>query len=147
MCIRDRQYIATQQQYYGYAFENIFVFDHFGWELHDYLINFVMNDPNQTELLPVTDLVRDKKRNHKFLCLNGGGRQHRKYLLTELKRQDVLHEGLWSYLDKFDIEYQPAEYCWMPIKKGTGDRSLVDMLEYHDKHGNSIEEKLSLIHI
>ncbi len=136
-----QQYISTQEQYYGYAFQNIFVFDHFGWELHDYLINFVMTNPNQTELLPVTDLVRDKKRNHKFLCLNGGGRQHRKYLLTELKRHDVLHQGLWSYLDKFDITYIPSDYCWMPIKKGTGDMSLVNMLEYHDKHGNNIEEK------
>ena len=61
--------------------------------------------------------------------------------MTELKRQDVLHEGLWSYLDKFDITYIPGDYCWMPIKKGTGDTSLVNMLEYHDKHGNSIEEK------
>ena len=82
-----QQYISTQEQYYGYAFQNIFVFDHFGWELHDYLINFVMTKfLIKQKLLPVTDLVRDKKRNHKFLCLNGGGRQHRKILIDRIKK-------------------------------------------------------------
>jgi hypothetical protein len=108
--------------------------------LHDYLTNFVLNKPDQTEVLPTTNAIRDRKRSNKFLCLNGGGRPHRKFLLTELKRQDLLKDGIWSYLEKFDIPYHPDELCWMPIKKGTGDRSLVDMLEYHKQHGNNIPE-------
>ena len=135
-----KQYLEKHEQYYGYTFENIFVFDHFGWELHDYLTNFVLNKPDQTEVLPTTNAIRDRKRSNKFLCLNGGGRPHRKFLLTELKRQDLLKDGIWSYLEKFDIPYHPDELCWMPIKKGTGDRSLVDMLEYHKQHGNNIPE-------
>ena len=135
-----KQYLEKHEQYYGYTFENIFVFDHFGWELHDYLTNFVLNKPDQTEVLPTTDAIRDRKRSNKFLCLNGGGRPHRKFLLTELKRQDLLKDGIWSYLEKFDIPYHPDDLCWMPIKKGTGDRSLIDMLEYHKQHGNNIPE-------
>ena len=137
-----RQYVETQEQYYGYPFENLFVFDHFGWEFFDYLKNFVMTNPDQKELLPVTDAVRDKQRPHKFLCLNGGGRQHRKFLLTELKRQGLLEQGLWSYLNKFDISYQETDYCWRPIQKGKGDTSLLEMLQYHKQHGNNIQEKL-----
>lgn len=137
-----RQYVETQEQYYGYPFENLFVFDHFGWEFFDYLKNFVMTNPDQKELLPVTDAVRDKQRPYKFLCLNGGGRQHRKFLLTELKRQGLLEQGLWSYLNKFDISYQETDYCWRPIQKGKGDTSLLEMLQYHKQHGNNIQEKL-----
>jgi hypothetical protein len=117
------------------------VFDHFGWEFFDYLKNFVISDPKQTEVLPVTDAVRDKQRPHKFLCLNGGGRPHRKFLLTELKRQGILDEGLWSYLDKFDITYDPEKFCWRPIQKFTQDTSLLEMIDYHKQHGNNIKEK------
>ena len=135
-----KQYLDKHEQYYGYTFENIFVFDHFGWEFYDYLTNFVLNKPDQTEVLPTTDVIRDRKRSKKFLFLNGGGRPHRKFLITELKRLDLLKDGIWSYLEKFDIPYHPDELCWKPIKKGTGDRSLVDMLEYHKEHGNNIPE-------
>ena len=38
-----QQYVTTQEQYYGYPFENLFVFDHFGWEFFDYLKNFFAN--------------------------------------------------------------------------------------------------------
>ena len=136
-----QQYVTTQEQYYGYPFENLFVFDHFGWEFFDYLKNFVISDPKQTEVLPVADAVRDKQRPHKFLCLNGGGRPHRKFLLTELKRQGILDEGLWSYLDKFDIAYDPEKFCWRPIQKFTQDTSLLEMIDYHKQHGNNIKEK------
>lgn len=136
-----QQYVQNHEQYYGYIFENIFVFDHFGWELHDYLKTFVMTNPEQTELLPTTDAVRDHKRSHKFLYLNGGGRPHRKFLITELKRQNVLEHGMWSYLNKFDIPYSPEEYCYWPVKKFQQDANYVDMIKYHREHGNSIEEK------
>lgn len=136
-----KRYVQNYDQYYGYAFQNIFVFDHFGWEFHDYLKTYVVTDPNQTQLVPGTDETRDRKRPHKFLCLNGGGRQHRKFMLTELRRQNLLDQGLWSYLNKFDIQYDPSEYCYQPVKKFQQDTSYVEQYEYHVKHGNNIEEK------
>ena len=136
-----QKYMSDHEQYYGYYFENIFVFDHFGWELHDYIKNFVLTNPDQKEVLPATDEIRDHKRSHKFLCLNGGGRPHRKFMLTELKRQGILDDGLWSYLNKFDIPYEPADYCFKPIKKGTGDMSFIEMISYHKTHGNQMIEK------
>ena len=136
-----RQYVQDHDQYYGYMFDNIFVFDHFGWEFWDYLKTFVVSNPDQKEIVPATDETRNRKRPHKFLFLNGGGRQHRKYLITELQRQNLLKDGLWSYLNKFDIQYNPDQYCWLPVKRNSGDRSLVDMLEYHVAHGNNIQEK------
>lgn len=136
-----KRYVQNYDQYYGYAFQNIFVFDHFGWEFHDYLKTYVVTDPNQTQLVPGTDETRDRKRPYKFLCLNGGGRQHRKFMLTELRRQNLLDQGLWSYLNKFDIQYDPSEYCYQPVKKFQQDTSYVEQYEYHVKHGNNIEEK------
>jgi hypothetical protein len=136
-----KRYLQNYDQYYGYAFQNIFVFDHFGWEFHDYLKTYVVTDPKQTQLVPGTDETRDRKRPHKFLCLNGGGRQHRKFMLTELRRQNLLDQGLWSYLNKFDIQYDPSEYCYQPVKKFQQDKSYVEQYEYHTKHGNNIEEK------
>jgi hypothetical protein len=117
------------------------VFDHFGWEFWDYLKTFVLTNPEQTELVPGIDETRDRKRPYRFLNLNGGARPHRKYLLTELKRQGLLDKGLWSYLNKFDIHYDPSLYCYKPIKKFEGDRSLIDMIQYHREHGNNIQEK------
>jgi len=136
-----KQFLEKQEQYYGYTFENIFVFDHFGWEFHDYLRNFVLTNPKQTELVPGTPEIRDRQRPHKFLFLNGGGRPHRKYLITELERQGVLKHGLWSYLKKFDIPYQPGDYCWAPVKKFTQDQTLIEMLRYHEQYGNAINER------
>ena len=54
----------------------------------------------------------------------------------------MLEQGLWSYLNKFDISYQETDYCWRPIQKGKGDTSLLEMLQYHKQHGNNIQEKL-----
>jgi hypothetical protein len=136
------QFLTTQDQYYGYTFENIFIFDHFGWEFFDYLKNFVLPNKDQKEVLPINDIVKNKERPYNFLFLNGGGRPHRKYLITELRRQNLLDKGLWSYLNKFDIKYDPTQLCHLQIKKGTGDRSLLDMLTYHNEHGNNIEEKI-----
>jgi hypothetical protein len=136
-----KQFLNNHDQYYGYTFENLFVFDHFGWEFWDYLKTFVLTNPDQKELVPGTDETRDRKRPHRFLNLNGGARPHRKYLLTELKRQGLLDKGLYSYLNKFDIYYDPSLYCYKPIKKFDQDLSLVEMMAYHREHGNKIEEK------
>jgi len=137
----NMEYLSTQPNFYNWHFGNAFVFDHFGWEFSDYCKNLVGKFGTDELVVPIP-ATRDNKRNKKFLCLNGGGRPHRKWLMTELKRNNLLEEGYVSYLNKFDIPYQPEEFVWYPTVRATGDRTMIDMLEYHHKHGNSIEERL-----
>ena len=73
--------------------------------------------------------------------LSKANTNHFRHLITELQRQNVLKDGLWSYLNKFDIPYEPGDYCYWPTKKFKQDPSYIEMVKYHKEHGNNIEEK------
>ena len=60
--------------------------------------------------------------------------------MTELKRNDLLKHGVVSYLNKFDIIYDPDNFVYKPIEKYSGDTSMLEVLDYHREHGNNIEE-------
>ena len=126
---------SGQGPYYNFYLQNVFTFDHFAWEFSDYIKNQVVgSDREAQELVPATDETRDRKRNHNFLCLNGGGRPHRKFLMTEFARNNLFDGNIVSYLNKFDIPYDPNMFCYQPIVKGQGDRSQIDQIEWHQQH-------------
>ena len=137
-----KKYLASGQgPFYEYFLQNVFVYDHFAWEFSDYIKNMVINtDKEKKEIVPIDGDTQYKPRPKKFLCLNGGGRPHRKWLMTELKRNNLMQHGLVSYLNKFDIPYDPNQFVHKPIKKGTGDTSMLEIIDYHMQHGNNIEE-------
>ena len=137
-----KKYLSSGQgPFYEYFLQNVFVYDHFAWEFSDYIKNMVIDtDKEKKEIVSIDGDTQYKPRPKKFLCLNGGGRPHRKWLMTELKRNNLMQHGLVSYLNKFDIPYDPNQFVHKPIKKGTGDTSMLEVLDYHMQHGNNIEE-------
>ena len=131
-----QNYLNTGQgPYYNFYMQNVFTFDHFAWEFSDYIKSQVVGREDEPkELVPATEETRDRLRPKKFLCLNGGGRPHRKFLMTEFARNDLFKHGIVSYLNKFDIPYIPEHFCFQPVQKGTGDQGLIDMLEFHKNY-------------
>jgi len=131
-----QKYMSSGQgPYYGYYLQNVFTFDHFAWEFSDYLKNQVIGSDRETEeLVPATEQTRNLQRPKKFLSLNGGGRPHRKFLMAEFARNNLFEHGIVSYLNKFDIPYDPADFCYQPIQKYKGDTRHLDQVEFHTKY-------------
>jgi len=57
-------------------------------------------DENLVEIQHAQDIFHQTQKPYKFLFLNGRLRSHRKYLIEYLDSQDLLDQGLWTWLDK-----------------------------------------------
>ncbi len=95
-----RSYYENQTPYWNWKCLNWLHFSHFEFEFSHYL-NFVKERPALAKKELVAHVESEKTPTKKFLCLNGGGREHRVFFLKELFRRKLNTHGHISYLKKF----------------------------------------------
>lgn len=134
--VRDNycQYADTHMLYYRWNEEHLISFQHFEIEFYHYVHN-LLKDPAvaSQEIVSCQESIRLQYRPNTFLCLNGGGRKHRRYFLAEMFRTGIHKHALVSYLRKYEEPVNQAVYL------RSDDPKYREKVKFHDEWGRSVE--------
>ena len=121
-----KTYYDEFSPFWNWRSYNWLYFSHFEFEFSHYL-NFIKGKPEIHPKELVENLNVNKNPSKKYLCLNGGGREHRVFFLKELYRRKLDQYGHISYLNKFLGGDNTSEFV------DIFDPSHLNVLDFHKK--------------